>query len=238
MEKDIFDSLALNSVNEILFGQKSFAKPRSFPSFPSFSSLDSAASRNSGSKSELSTDLRNMRCKDATDFLSNKAPLIVREIEQHLAFESFKAEASFLSAKPIEELQNEKSRVKRQLSLYDEEFRLDMARLPSEKEKVPMKAFYLYYKRLKQALDRRTANDSPAETQKARVEVAKRLEELQARKKVLNQALFAFQKSFESTAGRAIRHAKDLLPVEAEYKEYKAVKADISVLKSWLDKKV
>ena len=49
----------------------------------------------------------------------------------------------------LDELQNEKKKVKNELKVYDQEFINKFKRAPTRSEKEPMRNLYMYYKRLK-----------------------------------------------------------------------------------------
>ena len=52
----------------------------------------------------------------------------------------------------MEELQQEKKKVKNELKQYDQAFLNKFIRLPNRHEKEPMRHIYMYYKKLKQAI--------------------------------------------------------------------------------------
>ena len=54
----------------------------------------------------------------------------------------------------MDELQNEKKKVKNELKYYDQAFSQRFNRLPNRTEKEPMRQIYMYYKRLKQYIQR------------------------------------------------------------------------------------
>lgn len=55
----------------------------------------------------------------------------------------------------LDELQNEKKRVKNELKVYDQDFVTKFKRAPTRSEKEPMRNLYMYYKRLKQYIEKR-----------------------------------------------------------------------------------
>jgi len=55
----------------------------------------------------------------------------------------------------MDDLNNEKRRVKNELKVYDQAFLSKFKRLPSRIEKEPMRNLYMYYKRLKQYITRK-----------------------------------------------------------------------------------
>jgi hypothetical protein len=60
----------------------------------------------------------------------------------------------------LDDLQNEKKRVKNELKVYDQEFINRFKRAPTRSEKEPMRNLYMYYKRLKQYIEKREKIES------------------------------------------------------------------------------
>lgn len=60
----------------------------------------------------------------------------------------------------LEELNHEKKRVKNELKVYDQEFINKFKRAPTRSEKEPMRNLYMYYKRLKQYIEKREKIES------------------------------------------------------------------------------
>jgi hypothetical protein len=58
----------------------------------------------------------------------------------------------------MDELQLEKKKVKNELKYYDQAFQLRFSRLPNRNEKEPMRQIYMYYKRLKQYIQKASAS--------------------------------------------------------------------------------
>ena len=55
----------------------------------------------------------------------------------------------------MDDLNSEKKRVKNELKVYDQEFINRFKRAPNRTEKEPMRNLYMYYKRLKQYIEKR-----------------------------------------------------------------------------------
>lgn len=235
MQKDWFDAFAHTAIADLLFPSAE-KQPRQASRPASQRSLTSHTSDEGGLCLQVSPTVSRLRCQTAEEFVEHKAPLIVNEMKARTGITSAETYAATLPLRSAEDLKGEKSRVKRELSAYDREFRRDIGRLPLEREKTPMRLFYLCYKRLKQAIEQREKQPLQDEVERARVEVTAQLATLQARKKRLNQTLFAFQKNFETSFSRPIRHSSDLEPVKREYAEYQEVKKEIAVLKDWLSR--
>ena len=54
----------------------------------------------------------------------------------------------------LDQLNNEKKRVKNELKQYDSDFQNIFQRFPNKNEKEPMRPLYIYYKKLKQYIQR------------------------------------------------------------------------------------
>jgi hypothetical protein len=70
-----------------------------------------------------------------------------------------------------------KMKVKNQLKNYDNNFKILFGRVPRREEKEPMRPLYVYYKKLKLALNRR-ANEKPQPKRMSKEETARKIEEL------------------------------------------------------------
>jgi predicted Mrr-cat superfamily restriction endonuclease len=77
---------------------------------------------------------------------------------QKLGLDSQKLQGKHLSGFSVDDLNNEKRKVKNELKVYDQAFLSKFKRLPSRVEKEPMRNLYMYYKRLKQYITRKQAN--------------------------------------------------------------------------------
>ena len=79
---------------------------------------------------------------------------------QKLGLDNSKIQGKHLVSYSLDELQNEKKRVKNELKVYDQEFITRFKRAPNRSEKEPMRNLYMYYKRLKQYIDKREKIES------------------------------------------------------------------------------
>lgn len=79
---------------------------------------------------------------------------------QKLALDASKIQGKHLVSYSLDELNNEKKRVKNELKVYDQEFINKFKRAPSRSEKEPMRNLYMYYKRLKQYIEKREKIES------------------------------------------------------------------------------
>ena len=136
-----------------------------------------------------------------------------------------------LANKAYDELGAEKKRVKNELKNYDNNFKNLFGRVPRREEKEPMRPLYVYYKKLKLALSKRS-NEKPQQRRMSKEETTRKIEELKKERSELKTILHNFQLEFSQTNHRRIRYHKDISPVENEYKRYKEVKAELSKLES------
>lgn len=72
-----------------------------------------------------------------------------------LSLDNSKIQGKHLVAYSLPELESEKKRVKNELKVYDQEFITRFKRAPTRSEKEPMRNLYMYYKRLKQYIEKR-----------------------------------------------------------------------------------
>ena len=71
-----------------------------------------------------------------------------------LGLDSQKINGKHLATYSMDDLQLEKKKVKNELKYYDQAFQLRFSRLPNRNEKEPMRQIYMYYKRLKQYIQK------------------------------------------------------------------------------------
>ena len=137
-----------------------------------------------------------------------------------------------LLAKSLEELQQEKRKVKNELKMYDSSFRGVFGREPKREEKEPMRPLYMYYKKLKQAITKKSTEKKPQSL--SNEDVNFKLNQLRQERTELRQLLHNYQMEFSKTNHRKIRYHRDIQPVEREYRRYKEVKAEITRLENML----
>lgn len=80
---------------------------------------------------------------------------------------------------------------------------------------------YVYYKKLKEFLEKKGGEEMSQE--KIEAEIARIKEE----RKELRVKIEAYQKEFEANNNRRIRYVRDIQPIDAEYKKYKDLKNDL-----------
>ena len=83
-----------------------------------------------------------------------------------LNLDSSKIQGKHLVSFSLDELQNEKKRVKNELKVYDQEFIGKFKRAPNRSEKEPMRNLYMYYKRLKQYIEKREKMEAKGQSSK------------------------------------------------------------------------
>ena len=83
------------------------------------------------------------------NWLKHESSQKYEESLQKLALDASKIQGKHLVSYSLDELNNEKKRVKNELKVYDQEFINKFKRAPSRSEKEPMRNLYMYYKRLK-----------------------------------------------------------------------------------------
>ena len=96
-----------------------------------------ARSSSAGGVEDLSTWLKYESSKKYEESLSK------------LALDNSKIQGKHLVSYSLDDLNNEKKRVKNELKVYDQDFINKFKRAPSRSEKEPMRNLYMYYKRLK-----------------------------------------------------------------------------------------
>lgn len=87
--------------------------------------------------------------EDLGNWLKHESSQKYEESLQKLALDASKIQGKHLVSYSLDELNNEKKRVKNELKVYDQEFINKFKRAPSRSEKEPMRNLYMYYKRLK-----------------------------------------------------------------------------------------
>ena len=98
--------------------------------------------------------------EDLQSWLKYESSKKYEESLQKLALDNSKIQGKHLVSYSLDELNNEKKRVKNELKVYDQDFVNKFKRAPSRSEKEPMRNLYMYYKRLKQYIEKREKIDS------------------------------------------------------------------------------
>jgi hypothetical protein len=149
------------------------------------------------------------------------------------------------------EILQEKKAVKYELKRHDTEFRAVHFRMPTRAEKEPLRPLYMYYRKLKQSLEKehgtgaqekgasddedQAGGDEPAtDAQSAQLLLEQRMRALQEEKNSVRSKLQKFQERFVAENHRKIRYHKDIVPIERDYRMYKQVKDDIAKLEGQL----
>lgn len=170
--------------------------------------------------------------KDAVDFLTHDSSKIVESIVIKLELSNIKAKGIYLKNKSLQNLLEEKSKVKKELIFYDQKFKKSVGRFPVEIEKEHMKRVYLYYNNLKKFIEhfknyKKGKKNSGVEEIE---EINRRLFELIAKKEVLRKFLLDYKEKFIMEFGRTLSKQKDYNPILKEFTEYQNLKKKIKVL--------
>ena len=131
----------------------------------------------------------------------------------------------------VERLNNEKKKVKNELRNYDNDFNELFKYQPSSDEKQPFRPLYVYYKKLKEYINKKGGSENMSQEQ-----VEKKIKEIKNERKELRERIQQYQKDFENTHNRKIRYARDIAPIDTEYKRYKDLKAELQRLEDLLNK--
>lgn len=98
--------------------------------------------------------------EDLQTWLKYESTKKYEESLMKLQLDNSKIQGKHLVSYSLDELQNEKKRVKNELKVYDQEFINRFKRAPTRSEKEPMRNLYMYYKRLKQYIEKREKIES------------------------------------------------------------------------------
>lgn len=93
--------------------------------------------------------------EDLKNWLKYDSSKKYEESLQKLGLDITKIQGKHLVSYSLDDLQNEKKKVKNELKVYDQDFINKFKRAPNRSEKEPMRNLYMYYKRLKQYIDKR-----------------------------------------------------------------------------------
>jgi len=98
--------------------------------------------------------------EDLQVWLRNESIRMYEESLARLGLDGSKIQGKHLVTYKLDDLQNEKKKVKNELKVYDQDFLTKFKRAPTRQEKEPMRNLYMYYKRLKQYIDKREKMES------------------------------------------------------------------------------
>ena len=240
MPLDLFNAILTQTVNNLTEKQTSHIRSSSGVSrdssgtldLPDFSFEKNSSAKFNNQKPTLpviaNTD------KSTERFFKLRLPLLFDTIIARLDLTNAKANGLFLNKKKLEELNEEKNKVKKELIAYDSHFQKDVDRKPTEKEKEPIKICYVYYKHLKKSIENFDKREEIWKEERMR-EIYQRLNVLKSKKVELSGILLNFQHRFEQKNGRKIQHKEDIRPIKDEYDQYKLLKNEIEKLNLELD---
>ena len=175
---------------------------------------------------------RTQEPSDNSSWVQVEGPRKLQESLMRLRMDLAATQGRELQAKGLDDLMQEKRKVKRELKSYDQGFMAQFGRLPTREEKEPMRPLYMFYKKLKQAISRRQQDRQATGTVPANTSAEASLAQLTRERNSLRERLHRYQHEFYLQNHRRIRYHRDIAPVEAEYRRYKEVKAEIARLET------
>lgn len=173
-----------------------------------------------------------VEASDKGGWVQAEGPRKLQESLMRLRMDQASTQGRELAGKALEDLLQEKRKVKRELKSYDQGFSAQFGRAPSREEKEPMRPLYMFYKKLKQAISRKQQERQAAGPSAASTSVEASLTQLTRERNSLRERLHRYQHEFYLQNHRRIRYHRDIAPVEGEYRRYKEVKAEIARLES------
>jgi site-specific recombinase XerD len=136
----------------------------------------------------------------------------------------------YLETMTVESVGNEKKKVKNELKSYDNDFNANFQRQPNHEEKEPLRPLYVYYKKLKEALNKRGGEELSQER------IEQLISNIKVERKRLREQIENYQREFEQINNRRIRFVRDIAPIENEYKKYKELKQDLQKYEEMLNR--
>ena len=180
---------------------------------------------------EMRMSMTSLLPANSMDWVKMEGKIKLEQSMRRLGIDQNATNGRDLPSKTLDQLINEKRKVKNELKLYDSQFKSMFSRLPKREEKEPMRPLYMYYKKLKQNISKRPPERSQNLTQE---EIEARLEALKKERSDLKKTLHSFQIEFSRTNNRKIRYHSDIMPVETEYNRYKEIKSEIEKVENML----
>ncbi|KAM3139107.1 hypothetical protein pb186bvf_008705 [Paramecium bursaria] len=237
MEFDILNDLLSDTVSRLFSPKplfKDIRRPQIQPVVDNL--IDTRQIRSATSSTSISqqASFQEPRTVSLDQWIQNFGPQKLAESLQRLNIDLTRLTKRDLESMNMDQLQNEKKRVKNELKSYDAQFQGIFNRFPLRQEKEPMRPLYIYYKKLKQYIDK--APQIPARTIQTNTEIQKRIDDLKKKRAELREILNTFQNDFTQNHNRKIRFHRDIAPVEREYKQYKDIKLEIQRLEQMIKK--
>eukprot|EP00033_Pygsuia_biforma_P005032 GCRY01005524.1.p1 GENE.GCRY01005524.1~~GCRY01005524.1.p1 ORF type:complete len:277 (-),score=97.65 GCRY01005524.1:93-923(-) len=148
----------------------------------------------------------------------------------------------------LDQANQEKAAVKKELRDYDLAFQAEYKRLPIKSEKEVMRPLYQRYRDVKAHIDRMgDGGEVEVSTSKMFSQPTPRIEPeqpcppaeqteqeeysaLRAEKRRLQVHLLTYEKNFQKKNGRKMRTREDRAPIQLDYERYKAIKQRLSEL--------
>ena len=174
------------------------------------------------------------------EWLKHNAIILLDDSLKKLNLNKAMIETRNLDNFSLDDLADEKRRVKNELKRYDTEFKKAYNKVPGREEKEPMRPLYIYYKNLKVAISKLEKNlkvtqqnkDPEAQDNQNSTlnDYKKRLERLKTKRMQLRQRLEDYQAEFVKNNNRKIKYRQDIQEVAEDYDIYKNLKKEISDL--------
>jgi len=132
-------------------------------------------------------------CESVEKWMSTESVRRLKESMQKLGLDNdmlrLKNELeSYLDKLTLDELVNEKQRVKSELKIYDKDFTTLFNRPPNRNEKEPFRPLYAYYKKLKEHIDKAGGQNKE--------EIEARIRNIKNERKELREKIEAYQADF------------------------------------------
>jgi chromosome segregation ATPase len=88
----------------------------------------------------------------------------------------------------------------------------------------------VYYKKLKEALNKRGGEEMSQEKIEGMITTIKK------ERKELREQIESYQRDFEQNNNRRIRYVRDIAPIDSQYRRYKELKVDLQRYEEMLNR--
>lgn len=154
--------------------------------------------------------------------------------------------SNFFMSKSVEYLENEKSKVKKELQALDKDFHKQFGRYPEKSEKEIFRLLYVYYKTVKSVLEKKKNSKEEKENvkggnknkkdEKRKEELKKEIIILNGEQGKLKERLQGYQVEFLKKNNRKVKYVHDISEVKSEYNKYKDNRLRIKEIENELEK--
>ena len=162
------------------------------------------------------------------EWLSTNAPILLERSLKKLGMTVQSIATVDLKQNSERELAERKKKAKSELKVYDSSFEHSFRRFPNREEKEPMRPLYIYYKKLKEAMDARGGTTAPVDN--TYENMVDELVQVKNQRNELRTKLENYQLEFIKNHNRKIKFRQDIIDVEDDYNLYKKLKDDIAAL--------